>query len=163
MLYTEWKLLHSPPLNLRQLRGLDKATQTICDELTNNLAKLSSLDDHIALEQRKLAKTEGVDEFTRRRVAERLRSIEDERSTRLEAAAASWEALRSQISRIRETIHQILNEDTTLAERIRTLKGDDHRQYTDCAWDDLSNLALAFTGGGGGTPNPPSDKGGLKE
>ena len=90
MLYTEWKLLHSPPLNLRQLRGLDKATQTIRGELTNNLAKLGELDDHIALEQRKLDETEGVDEFTRRRVAERLHSIEDERSIRLGAAAARW-------------------------------------------------------------------------
>ena len=157
-----------PPLNLRELRGLDKAMQTIRGELTNNLAKLSPLDDHIALEQRKHAETEDVDEFTRRRVAERLRSLEDERSTRLEAAAASREALRSKINRIRETIHQILNEDTTLAERFRTLfreQGVTIASILTALGMTISTLVLALTGGGGGTPTPalPSDKGGLKE
>ena len=61
--------MHNPPLNFRQLRGLDKAMQTICGEITNNLAILSSLDDHIALEKRKLSET--VADFTRHRVASR--------------------------------------------------------------------------------------------
>ena len=39
----------------------------------------------------------------------------------MEAAAANRDALRSQISRIRETIERVLNADTTLAERLRTL------------------------------------------
>ena len=46
--------LDDPPLNLREIRGLDKALQTIRGELTNNLAKLTELDDHIALERGKL-------------------------------------------------------------------------------------------------------------
>ena len=57
----------NPPLNLRELRGLDKVMQTNRGELTNNLAKLSELDKHIALEKWKLAEGEkgGVDEFSR--------------------------------------------------------------------------------------------------
>jgi len=39
----------------------------------------------------------------------------------LEAAAANREALRSQFSCIRETIERVLNDDTSLAERLRTL------------------------------------------
>ena len=115
--------LDDPPLNLREIRGLDKALQTIRGELTNNLAKLTELDDHIALEKRKLDEADagGVDELIRRRIAERLRDLQDERSARLEAASASKDALRSQISRIRETIGRVLNEDTKLAERVRTL------------------------------------------
>ena len=114
--------LDDPPLTLREIRGLDKALQTIRGELTNNLAKLTELDDHIALEKRKLDEADagGVDELIRRRIAERLRDLQDERSARLEAASASKDALRSQISRIRETIGRVLNEDTTLAERVRT-------------------------------------------
>ena len=39
----------------------------------------------------------------------------------LYAAAANREALRSHVNRMRDTINRILHEDTTLAERIRTL------------------------------------------
>eukprot|EP00061_Rhincodon_typus_P018090 g47113.t1 len=62
--------LDDPPLTLRKLRGLDKAMQTIRGELTNNLAKLTELDEHIALEKRKLQEAEGVDEITRRHIAD---------------------------------------------------------------------------------------------
>lgn len=159
------------PLNLRELRGLDRALQTIRGELTNNLAKLSELDDHIAMEKRKLDEaSEGtIDEFTRRRIAERLRNLQDERASRLEAAAGNREALRSQISRMRETINHILNADTTLAERIRTLfreQGITIASILTAIGMAISTLVLALTGSGGGAPSPapvPSDKGGLKE
>ena len=67
--------IDDPPLNLREIRGLDRTLQTIRGELTNNLAKLTELDDHIALEKRKL-NTEGIDEFSRRRIAECLRELQ---------------------------------------------------------------------------------------
>ena len=73
-----------PPLNPRELRGLDKAMQTIRGELTNNLAKLSELNDHIATEKGKLTETqesEAIDEFTRRRIADCLHNLEDERAS----------------------------------------------------------------------------------
>ena len=50
-----------------------------------------------------------------------MKTLEDERASRLEAASANKEALRSQISRIKETITRVLEEDKTLGERIRTL------------------------------------------
>ena len=166
--------LDDPPLTLREIRGLDKALQTIRGELTNNLAKLTELDDHIALEKRKLDEADagGVDELIRRRIAERLRDLQDERSARLEAASASKDALRSQISRIRETIGRVLNEDNTLAERVRTLfreQGVTLVSILTAIGMAISTLVLALTGGGGGTVTPPSpppapsDKGGLRE
>ena len=97
------EMLNDSPLNLREIRGLYKALQTIRGELTNNLAKLTQLDDHIALERQKLG-TGDIDEFSRRQIAERLRDLQVERSARLKAAAANREALRSQINRMRETI-----------------------------------------------------------
>ena len=165
--------IDDPPFDLRELRGLDKALQTIRGELTNNLAKLTKLDDHIALEKRKLdeADASGVDELIRRRIAERLRDLQVERSARLEAASALKEALRSQINRIREAINRLLNEDTTLAERIRTLfreQGVTLVSILTAVGMVISTLVLALTGGGSGgsvtppTP-PPSDKGGLRE
>ena len=165
--------LDDPPLNLCEIRGLDRALQTIRRELVNNLAKLSELDDHIALEKRKLdeADARGVDELTRCRIAERLLDLQDERSARLEAASATKDALCSQINRMRETIRRILNEDTTLAERIRTLfreQGVTIVSILTAIGMAISTLVLALTGGGSGgsvtppTP-PPSDKGGLRE
>ena len=165
--------LDDPPLTLREIRGLDKALQTIRGELTNNLAKLTELDDHIALEKRKLDEADdgGVDELIRRRIAERLRDLQDERSAWLEAASASKDALRSQISRIRETIGRVLNEDTTLAERVRTLfreQGVTLVSILTAVGMAISTLVLALTGGGGtvtppSPPPAPSDKGGLRE
>ena len=155
--------MKDPPLDLREIRGLDKALQTSRGELTNNLAKLTELDKHIALEKRKMSEAE--DEFTRRRAAERLRGLQDERLARLEAASANREALRSQINRIRETINRVLNEDTTLAERIRTLlreHGVTIASILTAVGMTISTLVLAMTGGGAPAPTPP-DKGSLKE
>ncbi|KAK3791049.1 hypothetical protein RRG08_010453 [Elysia crispata] len=106
-----------PPNDQREFLGVCRALETIRGEHTNNLAKLTELDKHIALEERKLE--EAPDETTKNIIAERLRKLQDERASRLEAASATREALRSQISRIRETLHRILHEDKTLAERIK--------------------------------------------
>ena len=162
--------LSDPPLNLREIRGLDKALQTIRGELTNNLAKLTQLDDHIALERQKLDAGD-IDEFSRCRIAVRLQDLQVERSARLEAAAANREALCSQINRMRETISRILHEDTTLAEHLRTLlreQGVTLVSILTAIGMAISTLVLALTGGasGGSTvtpPPPPLDKGGLRE
>ena len=39
-----------PPLPLREIYGLNRALQTIRGELTNNIAKLRELDEHIKRE-----------------------------------------------------------------------------------------------------------------
>ena len=57
----------------------------------------------------------------KRCIQEQLDRLRDERASRLEAAAANRDALRSQFSRIRETVEWVLNDDTSLAERLRTL------------------------------------------
>ena len=160
--------------NIRELRGLDQALQRVRGELTNNLAKLTELDEHIEREKEKLADAEdgGLDEHIRRRIADRLRDLQEERAARLEAASANREALRSQIGRIRETIQRILHEDTTLAERIRTLfreQGITIASILTAIGMAISTLVVALTSGSTApAPSPaPSpvgpDKGGLKE
>ena len=153
-------------LPTREIRALDKALQTIRGELVNNLAKLTELDNHITREQNKLDEPD-IGEFERRRIAERIRDLKDERVSRLEAASASREALRSQISRIRETINRLINEDTTLAERIRTLfreQGITIVSILTALGMVISTLVLAVSGGSAAVvpPTPPS-KGGLRE
>ena len=139
-------------LPLREIRGLDKALQTIRGELVNNLAKLTELDNHITREQNKLDEPD-IGDFERRRIAERIRDLK--------------EALRSQISRIRETINRLINEDTTLAERIRTLfreQGITIVSILTALGMVISTLVLAVSGGSAAVvpPTPPS-KGGLRE
>ena len=98
-----------------------------------------------------------------------MRGLGGERASRLEAASASREALRSQINRMRETINRLLHEDTTLAERIRTLfreQGIMIASILTAIGMTISTLVLVLTGGSGGAPTPapvPSGKGGLKE
>lgn len=163
--------MDDPPLNIREIRGLDKALQRVRGELVNNLAKLSELDAHIQREKIKLAEAE--DEEQIRRIENRLRDLYIERDGRLEALSANREALRSQINRMRETIRRILHEDTTLADRIRTLfreQGVTIASILTAIGMSISTLVLALTGGSGSAPAPapsptppPPDKGGLKE
>ena len=164
------KTIDDPPLTLRELRGLDQALQTIRGELTNNLAKLSALDEDIAKENEKLAQADDDPRISKDLINQRLQTLKDERAARVEAAAANREALRSQVNRIRETINRILNEDTTLAERIRTLfreQGITIASIVTAIGMAISTLVVALTGGGTPPPPPappaPSDKGGIKE
>ena len=159
-----------PPMTQREFLGICRALETIWGELTNNLAKLTELDKNIASEEHKLE--EAPDETTKNIIAERLRKLQDERAARLEAASSTREALRSQISRIRETLHRILHEDKTLAERIKTLfreQGITIVSILTALGMIISTIVLAIPGGSGGgaaaPPQPPQPpgKGGAKE
>ena len=159
--------IDEPPVNLSELQDVDRAFKTVRGKFTNNLAKLTELDEHIAMERRELDEAE--DEFSRRHIAERVRGLGDETASCLEAASASREALRSQINRMQETINHLLHEDTTLADHILTLfreQGITIASILTAIRMTISTLVLALTGGGGGVPAPapvPLDKGGLKE
>ena len=144
--------------------------------------KLSDVDDrksevekHLTRERRKLTETDdteiqqGIRDRMKKLQGE-LSDIELKRQARLEALSTNKAALGSQINRIRETIRRLLHEDTTLAERIRTLFREQAItivSFLTAIVMAISTLVLALTGGGaGGTPWPaprPPDKGGLRE
>ena len=165
----------------RELAGLEKAMTGVRDELANNLAKLTSIDDqkseaerHLAREHRKLTETDDTE--MKREIRDRIRKLESvlsdielERQARLEALFTNRATLRSQINRIRETFRRLLHEDTTLAERIRTLfreQGITIASILTAIGMAISTLVLALTGGGGSAPVPAPkkpDKSGLKE
>ena len=94
------------PYPAHEIRGLVKALQTFRGELMNNLARLTELDEKgpvldkdIAKEQQKLDEAKergGVDEETRRNIAEHLcqlkeqrASIRNERASHLKAAVGN--------------------------------------------------------------------------
>ena len=94
--------------------------QTYRGELVNNLGKLTEIDKNIASEETRL-KGLAEDNADRPAIERNLRDMRSERDARLEDTAATSSSLRSQISRIKETIDRILNGDTTLAQKIKTL------------------------------------------
>lgn len=94
---------------------MDKAVQTIRGELTNNLTRITKLDDHIAMEEQKLDEGDSVGKFSKRRVAERLRNPGWRRLQGVESfPALSLRETEKRTSRIR-------NEDTMLVERDHAL------------------------------------------
>ena len=157
-------------LPMREILGLNEALKRTRGALVDNLAKLSQLDNDITLGEQELGGEEAAnDPEKKRRIQELLDRLRDERASRLEAAAANREALRSQISRIRETVERVLNEDTTLAERLRTLfheQGVTIASILTALGFIVSTIVLAIQNvfaaqtGGGVTPPPTPSSGG---
>lgn len=150
--------MSDPPLNIRELRGLDKVMQSIRGELVNNLAKLSNIDERILRETQKLKSTN--DDEEKQTISKRLQDLQDERKSRLEAASSTREKLRTQINRMKETINRILHEDTTLADRLRTLfkeQGITIFSLLTAVGMLVSTLVFALGGGGSGSGSPAAD------
>lgn len=106
----------------REMDGVLKAMTTVKEEIANELVKLAETNKDLAKENTKLEQAKADnDEFQIERISSRIRDLESERSARLEVINVNRDKLRSQVNRIKETINKVLNEDTTLGERIRTL------------------------------------------
>ena len=113
--------INDPPPPMREILALNESLRSIRGELVNNLAKLSELDTQIEHEKQKLADADADPTIDKREIERRLKNLQEEREARLEVLSFNRNQLRSQVSRIRETIQTILHEDTTLMERLRTL------------------------------------------
>ena len=161
-------------LPMRELLGLDKALQRIQGELANNVAKLGKLDEHVEHENKKLRDAENDSglseedkEYHKKNIQERLKSLKEERDVRLELASQNKKELQSQYARIRQTIEKILDSDSSLAEKIRTIFREQGLTITAV----LTSLGLLITtlvgfltgsGGGGaagGKALPKDEKG----
>ena len=156
-------------LPMREILALNEALKRTRGALVDNLAKLSQLDADITQAEQELGGEEAAnDPEKKRRIQERLSQQRDERASRLEVSAVNREALRSQISRIRETVERVLNKDTTLAERLRTLfreQGVTIASVLTALGFIVSTIVLAIQnalGGGWPTPAPaPSGRDGV--
>ena len=162
---TQFKKLPNPLLPMREIMALNESLQSIRGELINNLAKLSELDEHINREKQKLVEADdgNLGQDIKDIIQQRLNDLQIERAARLEVLSDGREKLRSQVNRIRETIQRVLYENTTLAERIRTLfkeQGVTIASVITALGFAISTLVLALTGtgGGGGGGHLPPDK-----
>ena len=120
-------------LDMREFLGIDKALQSIQDELLNNTSKLTEIDKCIRRNTRKLGEVENDPTDTdeqRQLYRDRLNDLNTEKQARLEILSQNRKDLQTQVARIKQTTEKVLDKDTSLAERIRTLfKEQKHYAY----------------------------------
>ena len=159
---------------LRELLGLDKQLRSIRGSLKVEVAKKFELEGHIKKEHRKLEefreypRVYGDDK--RKEVENRIKRLSDELTTRQESIDIFKGRLKNQITSFKETIAKVLDSNTSLGEKVRTL----FREQGIMIASILTAIGMAIgvlleallPGGGaaasGGEP-PPKDEKGLKE
>ena len=158
-------------LDMREFLAIDRALQRVQGEIRNNLGKLSELDQQLAKDREKLEEIKDDCSYSdelKERIRERIENAETEREGRLEVLSMNKEELRSQISRIKETISKILDSDTSLAEKLRILfreQGITLAAILTAIGMIISTIVVSLTGAGGGAASgePPKDKNNLVE
>jgi len=135
---------------------LDKALQRTRGALVDNKAKLSQLDTDIALAEEVGGEEATNDLEKKRRIQEQLDRLRDKRASRLEAAAANRDALRSQFYRIRETLERVLNNDTSLFRE----QGVTITSILTALGFIVSTIVLAMQNAVTPTPTPPTPSSG---
>ena len=154
-------------LDMREMLGLDKALQRVQGELANNIGKLTLLEEHIEREEQKLKDIKNDPSYTneqKREIEKRLERLKEEHSTRLELASQKKHELQGQYARIRQTIEKVLDSDTSLKERIKTLfreQGITIIAVLTATGMTISTIILIIKnalgiGGGSGAGKPPS-------
>ena len=110
---------------LRELLGLDKQLRSIRGSLKVEVAKKVELEEHITKERRKLEEFQeypGVyDDAMKEDITKRIDALNDELAIRQESINLLKGRLKNQITSFKETIAKVLDKDTSLGEKIRTL------------------------------------------
>jgi len=154
------------PLTQRELFALDRTLQTIQGELTNNLAKLGTLDDDIQRQKNKIAQADEDPSIDKKPLEKRLQDLYIEREARLEVLNVNRNKLKNQFTRIKDTIFKIMHEDETLGEKIKTLfreQGVTLASILTAIGFIISTIAIAVGGGGGGGGGKAGGGGGAKD
>ena len=154
--------------------GLDKQLRSIRGSLKVEVAKKVELEEHIAKEHRKLEEFReypGVYDDAMKDITKRIDALNDELATRQESIDLLKGRLKNQVTSFRETIAKVLDKDTSLSEKIRTL----FREQGIMIASILTAIGMAIVvlveallpGGGaamasGGGEPPPIDEKGLK-
>ena len=157
---------------LCELLGLDKQLRTIRGSLKVEVAKKVQLEEHITKEHRKLEEFReypGVyDDAMKEEITKRIDALNDELATRQESIVLLKCRLKNQITSFKETIAKVLDNDTSLGEKIRTLfreQGITIASILTAIGMVIRVLVEALLLGGGAISEgpPPKDEKGLKE
>ena len=116
--------LQNTDLDTREFLGIDKALQSIQGELLNNTSKLTEINKRIKRDTKKLEEVENDPTYTdeqRQLYRDRLDDLNTEKRARLEILSQNRKDLQTKVARIKQTIEKVVDKNTSLAERIRTL------------------------------------------
>ena len=163
---------------LRELLGLHKQLRSIRGSLKVEVAKRVELEEHIAKERRKLEEFREYpgeyDDTMKEDITKQIDALNDELVIRQESIDLLKGRLKNQITSFKETIAKVLDKDTSLAEKIRTL----FREQGITIASILTAIGMAIgvlveallpggrgaaTASGGDGEPPPKDEKGLKE
>ena len=111
-------------LDMREFLGIDKAVQSIQGEFLNNTSKLREINKRIQRDTKKLEEIENDSTYTdeqRQLYRDRLDDLNTEKRARLEILSQNRKDLQTQVARIKQTLEKVLDQNTSLAERIFTL------------------------------------------
>ena len=109
---------------LRELLGLDKQLRSIRGSFKVEVAKKVQLDGHIEMGKIKLGEIQDDPRYTKKQHEElrkRLDKLNDELKVRHESIDLLKDRLKNQITSFKETIARVLDKNTSLGEKIRTL------------------------------------------
>ena len=162
---------------LWELLGLDKQLRTIQGSLKVEVAKKVELEEHIAKERWKLEEFReypGVyDDAMKEDITKRIDDMNEDLKVRQESIDLLKGRLKNQITSFCKTIAKVLDKETSLGGKIRTLfreQGITIASILTAIKMAIGVLVEALLPGGGGAaasggepPPPPKDERGLKE
>ena len=129
--YLIFKINHQSQTNelfehpLRELLGLDKQLRSIRGSLKVEVVKKVQLEEHIAKERHKLKEFReypGVyDDAMKEDITKRIDDLNEDLKVRQESISLLMGRLKNQITSFKETIAEVLDSNTSLAEKIPTL------------------------------------------
>ena len=158
-------------LDMREFLGIDKALQRIQGELLNNTSKLTQINKRIERDTKKLEEVENDSTYSdeqRQLHKDRLDDLNTEEQARLEIISQNRKDLQTRVARIKQTLEKVLDKNSSLIERIRTLfreQGITIFSILTALSMTISTFALTITGacGGGEGGSPPKDEGVLNK
>ena len=160
--------------DMREFLGIVKALQSILGELLNNTSKLTEINKSIKRDTKNLEEVKNDPTYSdeqRELYRDKLDDLNTKKQARLDILSQKRRDLQTQVSRIKQTLEKVLDKDTSLAERIRTLfkeEGIAIFLILTALSMTISTIILAITGffgGGSGGAEGISlkDKGTLKK
>ena len=149
---------------MREILGIDKFLQSIQGELVNDTSNLTEIDKRIERDTKKLKEVEDDPIYSdeqRQLYWDRSDDLNTEKQARLEILSQNRKDLQTQVARIKQTIEKVLDNDASLAERIRIPfkeQGITIFSILTAFSMTIATIVLAITGGGGsgGTGGPSS-------
>ena len=154
--------------------GLDKQLRSIRGSLKVEVAKKVELEEHITKECRKLEEFREYpgeyDDAMKEDITKQIDALNDDLAIRQESINLLKGRLKNEITSFKETVAKVLDKDTSLGEKIRTLfrkQGITIASILTAIGVLVEALLLGTSGGGGaaaasGGP-PPKDEKGLKK